>query len=292
MSNNKRILIYGYDQDVGKVKDQQYYLKMFEDSVSGVENNNLRYIDMNCDEKFGNNSLFDQDDDQTAEEGLPYQQLNECKCGKYELSATKPYKMLYAKVYTINKSKTVSLCVYDWAIDKSFNIESLPDQNPFIFSISPDGKYVAYSDKEGRVINVKLLGEAGIYCTLWVSRSLKMPLCWGFLTLKGQAWFSMVRHDGKSGGNMHLFKLEPTKEGDSLPSEYKRGFSMYEKTMKEYRVRSKQLVEFYADNDAVYCLSVCGVVHDMIDMKRSGNWPKKDVENFVKWSEEEAVDND
>ena len=49
MSNNKRILIYGYDQDVGKVKDQQYYLKMFEESVSGVENNNLRYIDMNCD---------------------------------------------------------------------------------------------------------------------------------------------------------------------------------------------------------------------------------------------------
>lgn len=39
-------------------------------------------------------------------------------CGRFVISATKPYKILYSKVYTLNNAKKIQLSIYDWAIDK------------------------------------------------------------------------------------------------------------------------------------------------------------------------------
>lgn len=212
---------------------------------------------------------------------------NCCKCGKYQISQQKPYKLLYTKVYSINKYKRISLCVYDWAIDQSYVLESFTDQEPFSFAISEDGKFVSFTENEGRNAKVLLLGQPGVYCNLWISRSLKSPLYNGFMTIQGKLWYTIIRHDGKSGGNMHLFKIEQKKEGEYIESQYKRAFNLFEKTLQEYRVSSKEIIYPYVENDAVYCLSVCGVVHEMIDYKRTGNHEKKNVENFVKWTEQD-----
>ena len=97
--------------------------------------------------------------------------------------------------------------MYDWAIDKNYVVESFNDQNPFSFSISGDGKFIAFSENEGRNVKIMVLGQPGVYCDLWVSRSLKNPLCSNFMVLNNKLWYTVVRHDGKSGANMHLFKI-------------------------------------------------------------------------------------
>ena len=35
--------------------------------------------------------------------------------------------------------------VYDWKIDKEYQFEVLADEDPFVFAISPDGKFLSYS---------------------------------------------------------------------------------------------------------------------------------------------------
>ncbi len=57
--------------------------------------------------------------------------------------------------------------------------------------------------------------------------------------------------------------------------------------MVDYNI-SKRLIgpEFYVINGAVFSPSLCGAVLEIIDFKISGNHPKKNVDNFIKWREE------
>lgn len=66
-------------------------------------------------------------------------------CGQFVISGIKPHKLLYCKIYTINGVKRVSLVIYDWAIDKEYTFESCAYTDPFNFTISDDGKFVAFT---------------------------------------------------------------------------------------------------------------------------------------------------
>jgi hypothetical protein len=61
------------------------------------------------------------------------------------MSWVKPYKMIYAKIFTVNRVKNIQLRVYDWAYDKDYSLGSFAYNEPFSFNISEDGKYIAYS---------------------------------------------------------------------------------------------------------------------------------------------------
>lgn len=62
------------------------------------------------------------------------------------ISGTKPYKIMYSKVYTLNGAKMIQLSIYDWAIDKDYAFESFAYNEPFSFTISQDGNFVAYTE--------------------------------------------------------------------------------------------------------------------------------------------------
>ena len=36
------------------------------------------------------------------------------------MSAKKPYKMAFTRVYSINNTKRISLIIYEWALDKEY----------------------------------------------------------------------------------------------------------------------------------------------------------------------------
>lgn len=44
----------------------------------------------------------------------------DCLCGKYSISGVKPYKILFAKVFSLNGTKMIQLSIYDAAYDKDF----------------------------------------------------------------------------------------------------------------------------------------------------------------------------
>ena len=77
---------------------------------------------------------------------------------------------------------------------------------------------------------------------------------------------------------MHLFKIVKKSPTDPIESQYKRYFSLYEKTFEDYQIASEIIgPDFYVDNGVVYSFSLCGIIHDVIDFKRTGNHPKKNV---------------
>lgn len=96
---------------------------------------------MSCEEKVGNNSILELDEGADTMQRIG----KECICGKYAISSQKPYRIVYSKVYTLNGTKMIQLSIYDWAYDKDYIFESCTFNEPFSFTISSDGSYVAYT---------------------------------------------------------------------------------------------------------------------------------------------------
>lgn len=132
-------------------------------------------------------------------------------CGKYVISGVKPYKIVYAKVYSLNGTKMIQLSIYNSAYDKDYVFESFNYNEPFSFTISEDGNYVAYTETSGRNIVVYKLGEAGVYCNLSVSSSVKECLSHGFFTYDDNIWYAVVRRGENSSGHMHFFRIQKKK---------------------------------------------------------------------------------
>lgn len=130
-----------------------------------------------------------------------------CKCGQYKISATKPYKLLYCQVYSNNGVKRISLGIYDWAIDKEYPFTTVDYNEEFLFTISDDGKYLAYSEEEGRKIKVHKIGNEGVHQTLRISRSIKEAVAYGFFKAAEGFWFTVIRKEGNHNGHMHIFKI-------------------------------------------------------------------------------------
>ena len=123
-----------------------------------------------------------------------------------------------------------------------------------------------------------------LFCELWVSRSVKNVISHGFFRIDGSLWYGVLRKDGNNG-NMHMFKITQKSPTDYIESQYKRYFSLYDKTFKDYQIAQEIIgPDFYVSNSVVYSFSLSGIVHDVIDFNRTGNHPKKIVENFVKWT--------
>ena len=77
---------------------------------------------------------------------------------------------------------------------------------------------------------------------------------------------------------MHLFKIVQKPPTEQIESQYKRYFSLYEKTFKDYKIADEIIgPDFYVQKGVVYSFSLCGIIHDVIDFKRTGNHPKKKV---------------
>lgn len=77
---------------------------------------------------------------------------------------------------------------------------------------------------------------------------------------------------------MHLFKIVQKAPGNYIESQFKRYFSLYEKTFKDYEIAPHMIgPDFYVHNSTVYSFSLTGIVHDVIDFNRTGNHPKKNV---------------
>lgn len=119
---------------------------------------------MSCEERFGNNSVVGEEERIGAKE---------CLCGRFAVSGVKPYKVLYVKVYTMNGVKMIQLSVYNAAYDKDYVFESFHYNEPFSFTISEDGRFVAHSENNGRNVAVYKLEEKGVYCNLAISSSIK-----------------------------------------------------------------------------------------------------------------------
>lgn len=68
---------------------------------------------MSCEERLLNNSIREMD-------GEDQRSFKACMCGKYAISGTKPYKIVYSKVYTLNGTKMTQLSIYNFAYDKDY----------------------------------------------------------------------------------------------------------------------------------------------------------------------------
>lgn len=53
-------------------------------------------------------------------DGEDQRSFKACMCGKYAISGTKPYKIVYSKVYTLNGTKMTQLSIYNFAYDKDY----------------------------------------------------------------------------------------------------------------------------------------------------------------------------
>ena len=114
-----------------------------------------------------------------------------------------------------------------------------------------------------------------IFCTLHVSRSIKNITSHGFFRFNEKIWYTTIRKDSSSG-NMHFFQLQKKDEKNPIESKYKRYVNLYEKTFKDYQLANRVIgPDFYLNNGAVFCFSLCGAVHDMIDFTRQGNHESK-----------------
>ena len=116
-----------------------------------------------------------------------------CKCGQYVMSSRKPYRLLYCQVYASGRERRISLGIYDWAIDKEYAFETVDYSEEFLFTISDDGQYLAYSVEEGRKVRVHKIGVKGVHQTLRVSRSFKLSSACGFFLAKDNLWFTAIR---------------------------------------------------------------------------------------------------
>lgn len=60
--------------------------------------------------------------------------------------------------------------------------------------------------------------------------------------------------------------------------------------MQDYGITNKLIgPDFYVVNGAVFSVSLCGAVVEIIDLKMSGNLDKKTVDNFIKWKEDTPI---
>lgn len=54
--------------------------------------------------------------------------------------------------------------------------------------------------------------------------------------------------------------------------------------MQDYGISNKLIgPDYYVINGAVFSVSLCGAVVEIIDLKMNGNLDKKTVDNFIKW---------
>ncbi len=65
-----------------------------------------------------NNSIQEYENENEDEKYFNFNK--DCLCGKYSISGVKPYKILFAKVFSLNGTKMTQLSIYDAAYDKDF----------------------------------------------------------------------------------------------------------------------------------------------------------------------------
>ena len=83
--------------------------------------------------------------------------------------------------------------IYDWKIDKEYQFETMNDEEPFVFTISPDGKYLCFSENYGREALVYQIDENVLKCRLYLGRTISPVVNHGFFYVSDKLWYSSVR---------------------------------------------------------------------------------------------------
>lgn len=207
-----------------------------------------------------------------------------CHCGKYSISWAKPYKIIFSKVFFVNAKKYIELAIYDNAIDKTEPFSSFDYNEVFSFAISQDGKYLAYSEDEGRYSNIYKIESRELLLKVRISGSIKECIDQNVLTYEGSLWYIVIRKD-KNTGNLHLLKINTEKKEFE---QFTRYFDFGIQVISDYGISQKFINPYYHEhNGNVYATTIWGGVYEIYDFKRKHNGDKSyQTRNYLKWNEE------